>query len=116
MSMNTILLENIEFTSRSLYPVGTYLLFCRGLRGGSAGYAIGPVFWVDSVNTKTWKWNSTPVENIRQISLFMQNEPNFPNFSPKNDGLTKKRTQTNPNSEVFTGLDINLTNRYIRFS
>ena len=40
--------------------------------------------------------SSTPVENVRQIDLFMQNEPKFPHFSPKNDDLKKnepKRTQ-----------------------
>ena len=41
---------------------------------------------------------STPVENIRQISFFMQNKPNFPCFSTKNDDFTKKQTQYKPNT------------------
>ena len=40
--------------------------------------------------------SSTPVENPRQIDLFMQNEPKYPHFSPKNKDCDKKRTQTNP--------------------
>jgi hypothetical protein len=44
---------------------------------------------------------STPVENIRQISLFMQNKPNFPHFSLKNDDFTKKQTQFKPNQSQF---------------
>jgi uncharacterized protein YgiM (DUF1202 family) len=41
---------------------------------------------------------STPVENIRQIRLFMQNKPNFPHFSSENDDFAKKQTQYKPNS------------------
>ena len=41
--------------------------------------------------------SSTPVENVRQIGSFLQNEPNFLSFSPKNEDSTKKQTQTNPN-------------------
>jgi len=41
---------------------------------------------------------STPVENVRQIRLFMQNKPNFPHFSLKNDVFSKKQTQFKPNS------------------
>ena len=33
---------------------------------------------------------------VRNFQQIMQNEPKFPCFSPKNAGLTKKRTQTNP--------------------
>jgi hypothetical protein len=40
---------------------------------------------------------STFVENVRQITLFLQNEPNFMCFSPKNKDITKKRTQFEPN-------------------
>ena len=58
---------------------GAYLLFCRGL---------GEV-------------DSTLVENVRQIFLFMQNEPNFPPFSPKNEDYTKKRTQYEPKQTLF---------------
>ena len=43
--------------------------------------------------------SSTNVENIRQIRLFMQNKPNFPQFSPENDDLTQKQTQYKPNSK-----------------
>jgi hypothetical protein len=32
----------------------------------------------------------------------MQNKPNFPRFSPKNDDLTKKQTQTNPIQTQFS--------------
>jgi hypothetical protein len=42
--------------------------------------------------------HSTKVENIRQINLFMQNKPNFPHFSPKNDDFTEKQTQFKANS------------------
>jgi hypothetical protein len=117
--MNTTLPENIEFIRKT-----------GSLRGGSARFTIELVFWMSSVSTKNRKWNSTPVENVRQIRLFMQNEPKFSHFSPENEDLTKKRTQTkpilaqnqasikktNPISKVFTGLDINLPNCYIRFS
>ena len=44
--------------------------------------------------------SSTPVENVRQIDLFMQNKPKFPRFSPKNEGHEKnepKRTQFKAN-------------------
>jgi hypothetical protein len=41
---------------------------------------------------------STGVENIRQIRLFMQNKPNFPHFSLKNDDFTKKQSQFKPNT------------------
>jgi hypothetical protein len=41
---------------------------------------------------------STPVENVRQISFFMQNKPNFPHFSPENRDFAKKQTQNKPNS------------------
>jgi hypothetical protein len=51
---------------------------------------------------------STPVENVRQIGSFMQNEPNFPLFSPKNNDLKKK---TNPNKPNFCPkTSINLRN------
>jgi hypothetical protein len=40
---------------------------------------------------------STPVENIRQISFFMQNKPNFPHFSPENADYAKKQSQYKPN-------------------
>ena len=46
-------------------------------------------------------WSSTPVENVRQIDLFMQNEPNFPHFSPENEDSTKKRTQNEPKRSQF---------------
>jgi hypothetical protein len=36
---------------------------------------------------------STPVENVRQINLFMQNKPNFPHFSPEKEDFAKKQTQ-----------------------
>ena len=45
--------------------------------------------------------SSTPVENVRQIRLFLQNEPNFPRFSTENKDLTEKRTQTNPIQNQF---------------
>jgi 5'-methylthioadenosine phosphorylase len=41
---------------------------------------------------------STSVENVRQINLFLQNKPNFPHFSLKNEDFTKKQTQFKPNS------------------
>jgi hypothetical protein len=47
------------------------------------------------------RFASTPVENVRQIGSFMQNKPNFPRFSPKNDDLTKKQTQTKPKRTQF---------------
>ena len=40
--------------------------------------------------------HSTPVENIRQISLFMQNKPNFPHFSPENEDYAKNKPNSNP--------------------
>ena len=48
---------------------------------------------------KRQKMSSTPVENVRQISFFMQNKPNFPHFSTQNDDLTQKQTQFKPNSK-----------------
>jgi hypothetical protein len=44
---------------------------------------------------------STSVENVRQINLFLQNKPNFPHFSPKNEDFTKKQTQNKPNQSQF---------------
>jgi hypothetical protein len=44
---------------------------------------------------------STPVENIRQINLFLQNKPNFPHFLPENEGFAKKQTQFKPNQSQF---------------
>jgi hypothetical protein len=41
---------------------------------------------------------STSVENVRQINLFLQNKPNFPHFSLKNEDFTKKQTQFKANS------------------
>ena len=41
---------------------------------------------------------STTVENVRQIRLFLQNKPNFLDFSPENDDFTKKQTQFKPNT------------------
>ena len=45
---------------------------------------------------------STTVERTLQIQLFMQNEPNFPRFSPKNDDYAKKRTQFKANQTQFS--------------
>jgi hypothetical protein len=54
--------------------------------------------------------HSTGVENIRQINLFLQNKPNFPNFPPKNEDFAKKQTQFKPNSNPiqtqFSILDV----------
>jgi len=50
--------------------------------------AVELVVWIDS----------TIVENIRQIRLFLQNKPNFPHFSPENEDFTKKQTQYKANS------------------
>jgi len=54
---------------------------------------------------RAYKAHSTPVENIRQIRLFMQNKPNFPHFSLENDDFAKKQTQfkanTKPNKSNF---------------
>ena len=50
--------------------------------------AVELVVWIDS----------TIVENIRQINLFLQNKPNFPHFSPENVCLTKKQSQFKANS------------------
>ena len=41
---------------------------------------------------------STYVERTLQINLFMQNKPNFPHFSLKNEDFTKKQTQYKANS------------------
>jgi hypothetical protein len=46
---------------------------------------------------------STSVENVRQISLFLTNKPNFSHFSPKNEDFTKKQTQFKPNSKPILG-------------
>jgi hypothetical protein len=46
--------------------------------------------------------HSTGVENIRQIRLFLQNKPNFPHFSTKNEDLTKKQSQFKPNSNPIS--------------
>jgi hypothetical protein len=48
--------------------------------------------------------HSTKVENTRQINLFMQNKPNFPHFSPKNEDYAKKQTQFKPNSNPITSM------------
>ena len=48
---------------------------------------------------RAYKAHSTRVENIRQIRLFMQNKPNFPHFSLKNDDFTEKQTQFKANSK-----------------
>ena len=44
---------------------------------------------------------STPVENVRQIRLFLQNKPNFPRFSTNNEDFTKKQTQFKPKQTQF---------------
>jgi hypothetical protein len=49
--------------------------------------AVELVVWIDS----------TYVENIRQINLFLQNKPNFPHFSPENEDFAKKQSQFKPN-------------------
>jgi hypothetical protein len=51
--------------------------------------AVELVVWIDS----------TYVENIRQINLFLQNKPNFPHFSPENEDCAKKQTQFKPNTK-----------------
>ena len=43
--------------------------------------------------------DSTIVENVRQISFFMQNKPNFPHFSPENEDCAIKQTQFKPNTK-----------------
>jgi hypothetical protein len=45
--------------------------------------------------------SSTPVENVRQIGLFLQNEPNFHHFSPKNEDHNEKQTQNEPKRTQF---------------
>jgi hypothetical protein len=45
--------------------------------------------------------SSTPVENVRQISFFMQNKPNFPKFSSENDDITQKQTQYKPKKPIL---------------
>ena len=42
--------------------------------------------------------HSTGVENLLQISLFLQNKPNFPHFSTENEDYAKKQTQFKANS------------------
>ena len=44
---------------------------------------------------------STSVENVRQISLFLQNKTNFPCFSTENEDYAKKQTQFKPNQSQF---------------
>ena len=39
---------------------------------------------------------------VRNFQQILQNEPNFPLFSPKNEDLNEKRTQTNPNKLDFS--------------
>ena len=48
-----------------------------------------------------FKAPSTPVENVLQISFFMQNKPNFMRFSPENDDLTTKQTQYKAKQSQF---------------
>jgi hypothetical protein len=85
--MDIILMKSIEF--KMMNPFLCYLRF-------------GTVFiccmflMLASGSTKSQEWSSTPVENVRQIGSFLQNEPNFPHFSPKNEDFIKKRTQANP--------------------
>jgi hypothetical protein len=62
-------------------------IFCRQRRHlALQTAAVEWVVWIHSTN-----------KFVRIFNLFMQNEPKFPRFSPKNDDLIKKRTQTNPN-------------------
>ena len=44
---------------------------------------------------------STLVENLRQISSFIPNKPNFPHFLLENDDSTKKQTQFKPIQNQF---------------
>ena len=53
-----------------------------------------------AVRSTLLKIPSTPVENPRQISPFLQNKPNFRPFWPKNDERTKKQTQFCPRYEL----------------
>jgi hypothetical protein len=50
---------------------------------------------------KITQMRSTPVENVRQIRLFMQNKSNFLHFSPENEDFDKKQTQFKPNQSQF---------------
>jgi hypothetical protein len=63
-----------HFSPRNLSPRAAHLTYNRGPRH-----------------------TSTPVENVRQIRLFMQNKPNLPHFSPENEDLMKKQSQNKPN-------------------
>jgi hypothetical protein len=45
---------------------------------------------------RIFQLEDTAKEFVRNFQQIMQNKPNFPRFSPKNDDLTKKQTQTNP--------------------
>ena len=80
----------------SLSSVGAFLLFCRGwskMQKTAKKCKNSHVF-----DKKRGLKTSTPVENVRQIDFFLQNKPNFPNFSPENKDFTKKQTQYKPNS------------------
>ena len=73
---------------------------CRVLQPAAVEWLV----WIHSTNKF--------VRNFQQI---MQNEPNFPRFSPENDDFTKKRTQfepnTNPNEPNFgPKIDVNCQN------
>ena len=62
-----------------------------------------PSFILESCVLSLWSGFSTTVEKPLQIHLFMQNEPNFPHFSPENEYYTKKRTQFKANSNPILG-------------
>ena len=96
--MNNETLKNLEFITQSLSSVDAYLLFCRGLRDRaksprprrqvkkarkrSLSYSEN-VFGrqrrhraLQSATVELVVWiDSTDVENVRQIHLFMQNKP-----------------------------------------
>jgi phage portal protein BeeE len=42
------------------------------------------------------------VNQCLKLYLFMQNEPKFPHFQPKNLDFTKKRTQNKPKQTQFS--------------
>jgi hypothetical protein len=66
------------------------------------------VLMLNNFEFSTFSGASNPTkEFVRNFQQIIQNEPNFPCFSPKNEDLTKKQTQTNPIFGHYQGIEPN---------
>jgi len=52
---------------------------------------------------------------VRIYKLFMQNKPNFPHFSPKNDDFTKNKPNSNPIQTQFNPIQSQLKPKQTQF-